>query len=237
MASVLHYDGPMRSAHRSSIPVSCLLFAAIVALLGATHCGGDAKTGVGATAGSSGSAGTVSVGTGGTGGSSGSGSAGASSACGGAHSTPVGRPTAPACAPTPVGTADAGARACSVDGDCADAGPDTHCLGGTCVFDPCLADSDCPSGQACRCSNQLRGDVGAGNSCVLTGCRVDADCGPSGTCSPDASGYCGAVDGYYCHTAADTCNSDADCCGGTRRCGYQQELGHWACTAIVVCSG
>ncbi len=239
----------MPSARCSSTPTLLVLSVATVALIGSTHCGGESKTDLGSTAGSKsggdagsagsatngGSAGAVAAGASGSGGSSGSASAGASNSCGGSHSMPVGRPTAPACAPTPAGTTTV-ARTCSADGDCADAGL-SHCLAGKCGLDQCLIDSDCASGQACRCSNQVRGDALLGNSCVPTGCRVDADCGPSGSCSPDSSGYCGSVDGYQCHSAADTCNSDTDCCGSTPRCGYQPALGHWACAAIVVCSG
>jgi len=245
----------MPSAHRST-PVSFLLIAASFALVGATHCGGDAKSDGGTSAGSSqgggagkagsssnnnagsgDSGGVVSAGAGGTVGSAGSGPAGSPNACGGSRSMPVGRPTASACAATSFGTPNATARACAVDGDCADAGADTRCLGGKCGFDQCLVDADCASGQACRCSNQQRGNALGGNSCVPTGCRVDADCGPRGTCSPDTSGHCGSLGGDQCHSAADACNSDADCCGSTPRCGYQPELGHWACAAIIVCNG
>ena len=245
----------MTNAHRSSIPASFMLFAASVALVGATRCGGEAKSDLGAaagtsqgggaaTAGGSGTTGGGSHNVGGAGpvgggpiGSSGSDSAGSPSACGGSPSLPVGRPKAPSCAATPVDTPGPSAHACTVDGDCADAGADARCLGSKCGFDQCLVDSDCPSGQACRCSNQLRGNVFAGNSCVPTGCRVDADCRPNGTCSPDTSGRCGSLSGYQCHSASDTCNSDADCCGSTPRCGYQPELGHWACSAVILCNG
>jgi hypothetical protein len=235
--------------------------AASVALIGATHCGGDAKSDVGAPAGSSqgggtgkagssstgggsasnggsaSSAGAVSTGAGGALGGSGSGSAGSPSACGGARSAPVGRPTASACPVTSPNTPNASPHACVTDSDCADAGALPRCLSGTCGFDQCLVDSDCPSGQACGCSDQQGGNIIHTNSCVPAGCRVDADCGTNGTCSPDASARCGSLSGYQCHAAADTCNSDADCCGSTPRCGYQPELGHWACAAIAVCNG
>jgi hypothetical protein len=260
VASILRYYERMRSAPRSSIPASLVLLAASFALVGATRCGGSAKSdlgttagsnqggdaaaGVGTSGGSASSAGAVSAGPGGTGGGSGSGNAGSPSSCGGASSTPVGRPIALACAPTVVANGTLGQpgeiahpQACAVDGDCADAGQDAHCLSGKCDFDQCLGDSDCSSGQTCICASQLRGNAGRGNACISSGCRVDADCGANGACSPDDSGYCGSVTGYRCHTAADACNSNADCCGSTPRCGYQAELGHWACAAVIGCSG
>ena len=212
-----------------------------VALVGATHCGGEAKSDVGVAAGagtpSTGGAGPVEAGAGGTVSSSGSGSAGSPASCGGSHSLPAGRPKALACAATPPDTPGASAPACSTDDDCGDGGEASFCLGSKCGLDQCLVDSDCPSGQACRCSDQQGGNIGHTNSCVPTGCRGDADCGTSGKCSPDTSGFCGSLTGYQCHSAADTCSSDADCCGDTLRCGYQPELAHWACVAAIRCNG
>ncbi|HWZ88899.1 MAG TPA: hypothetical protein VNW92_08615, partial [Polyangiaceae bacterium] len=162
-------------------------------------------------------------------GSSGSGS------CGGPRSTPVGRPQEVAC-PASVGGVDAGA--CTTDTECTALGIGyNYCRDGACTRDQCATDTDCASGQACRCWNQVRGNALFGNACTVTGCRVDADCGPKGTCSPDSTGYCGSFTGYYCHTAADACNSDADCCGSTPRCGYQPQLGHWVCGELTVCTG
>jgi hypothetical protein len=233
----------MTRALRSRLPVSLALPLAWFTLLGATHCGGEAQSTAGANAGGSGSdgaghAGETGVVSGGDSGMTGSAGAGAStSACHSPLSTPVGRPQAVACAATALGALVASSSTCTIDSDCSDAGSDMQCLRGKCSIDGCLADSDCPSGNACQCSSQLRGDVESGNSCVPTGCRVDADCGPGGACSPDTSGHCGSVVGYQCHSAADTCHSDADCCGNTPQCGYQPELAHWACAAITVCSG
>jgi hypothetical protein len=214
----------MTTALRSRLPISLLLASAWFALLGATHCGGEAQ-----------SAGVANAGAGTTG-SSGSGAAGSPSACRGPLSTPVGRPQAVACPATAI-VAPVVSPACSADSDCADAGFN-RCMLGKCSPDECLTDSDCPSDNTCSCSGQLRGNVrGRGNSCLPTGCHVDADCGPGGACSPSTSGRCGSLTGYQCHSAADTCHSDADCCGNTPQCGYQPELGHWTCAAITVCNG
>jgi hypothetical protein len=253
----------MPSASRSSISVSFRRLGVGVALLAATGCGGEAKGELGTPAGSSqaGAAGTAggssavggsagvggaaaSAGVGGAAGSAGS-TAAAGSACGSPLSTPVGRPTASACTATSFPTPNPNAPACTGDGDCADAGAASYCLGDQCGLDQCLVDSDCPSGQACRCANQQGGNALHRNSCVPTGCRVDADCGPGGTCSPDISGFCSSLTGYQCHSSLDTCHSDADCCDNTpdtppdarRRCGYQPELGHWACAALLLCNG
>jgi hypothetical protein len=236
----------MTKALRSKLPISVLLAAAWFALLGATHCGGEAQSAgvANAGAGMSGSSGSGSGAAGS--GAAGSGAAGSPSACHSPLSTPVGRPHAVACPATAV-VPPVASTACSADSDCAGAaeagmgGADagfSRCLLGKCSLDECLTDSDCPSGNACRCSDQLRGNVVSdNNTCMPAECRVDADCGPGGACSPDTSGRCGSLVGYQCHSAADSCHSDADCCGDTAQCSYQPELGHWACAAFTVCNG
>jgi len=210
----------MTIALRSRPPVTLLLMAAWLALLGATHCGGDAQTagGAGASAGTAGAGAGAGAGTGGG---------------GGPLSTPVGRPEAAACSTTTTDGGVAGlGGACTADSDCA-----ALCFQGKCGHDECLTDSDCPADNTCRCSNQLGGNAVLGNRCVPTGCHVDADCGPAGVCSPDNSGRCGTLLGYECHSAQDTCHSAADCGGDTPRCNYQPELRYWACSAITVCNG
>ena len=217
----------MTTVLRSRLRSSVLLSAAWLALLGATHCGGESSSVAGASAGNTGSAGSSTAGAVGTAG-----------ACHGPPlSTPVGRPQAVACPATAVGAPVAGSGSCNVDADCSDGGFGLRCFRGTCGVDECLTDADCPSGSACRCSSELRGNAAGGNSCVPAACRVDADCGPAGVCSPDTSGHCGSLVGYRCHSAADSCHSDADCCGNTAQCGYQPELGYWACAALTVCNG
>src|SRR5262249_2411601 len=130
------------------------------------------------------------------------------------------------------------AAACSSDADCRDGGPlRAFCHDGTCRVDQCLADSECATGQVCFCA-PTRGTGLHFNYCQDSPCAVDAACGPGGVCSPSYAGGCGVLDAYYCHTAADTCQTDADCCvGNTQRCSYQPMLGHWACQAAIVCNG
>jgi len=163
---------------------------------------------------------------------------GPTSHCDGATSSLVSRPQAIACAATNfIGGADGGPIACTVDADCQEAGIGLYCRKGACSPDACLVDGDCPTGEACGCSNMFRGNIAQANRCVMSSCRVDADCGPGGVCSPSFSARCGGLAGFYCHSAADSCQTDTDCCGSTPQCRYQPTLGHWACQAIVVCNG
>jgi len=163
---------------------------------------------------------------------------GGQAACGGAKSTSQGRPVAVACTPVPADlTPDAGSLSCSTDADCAAIDAFEHCFHGKCGADQCLSDTDCSNGDVCRCWTDQRGNAIFGNSCVPAGCRVDADCGPGGSCSPTFGNPCRTVTGYQCHSAADTCHSNGDCCGDTPVCDYQPELGHFACQAITVCNG
>jgi len=134
--------------------------------------------------------------------------------------------------------------ACTSFADCQDAGApiDTYqaCLGGKCSIDQCLTDSDCPTGEACGCADSFGGNAYHFNECVPTQCRIDSDCGAGFTCSPSNAGYCSSLTGFYCHSAADTCATSADCCPGSNlylQCVYQPALGHFACQAGAVCSG
>jgi len=66
--------------------------------------------------------------------------------------------------------------------------------------------------------------------CVPSNCQVDSDCGPQGYCSPSVGGYCGAFDGYYCHTNGDTCvNAATDCGDCASACVYAPTVGHFVC--------
>ncbi len=160
-------------------------------------------------------------------------------------SPPVARPPA-ACSVYPVQSfGDAGpGPACKTLADCPNAGvpgvpffgPYNGCLAGQCAVDQCLTDTECPTGQACRC-NSFQDHV----SRCITGCRADTDCGAGFVCSP-SYGSCSDVIGFYCHSAADTCAADADCCSGTTsslsHCAYSPELGHFTCQAAPqACSG
>jgi len=128
--------------------------------------------------------------------------------------------------------------ACTTPADCGSAGAVFHgCLGRTCSFDECLTDADCPDGQACGCADQFGGNALHYNACVPAQCRIDSDCGQGGLCSPSGNSYCGSLTGYYCHSPADTCTTDADCCEPTPRCFYTPALGHFACQAQTICGG
>jgi hypothetical protein len=108
-------------------------------------------------------------------------------------------------------------------------------LQGTCTYDQCLTDDDCPSGDACGCADQFYGTMRqyfGQNFCVHTACHIDADCGPGGYCSPAIDMYCGSITGYRCLKPEDTCGSSADCgdpTGAQCRCEYVTELDHWQC--------
>jgi hypothetical protein len=162
---------------------------------------------------------------------------------GGSLSLPGSRPTALACPATPnYSTAGPADVSCATLADCQDAGPAAYfqaCRGGKCAIDPCLTDSECPSGDVCVCATEIGGGNAIHtNACVPAQCRVNADCGRSvGLCSP-TRGYCGGVLGYYCHSAADSCITDADCCDASNpSCQYQPALGHFACQAAIGCNG
>jgi hypothetical protein len=174
----------------------------------------------------------------------------AQSQCGSA-ALPGDRPQAPTCPATALGAGfDAGVVSCTTLADCQDAGAITGppgkiplqftaCLAGRCSVDACLTDDDCASGQACGCSATVaNANHLLTNACVVAQCRVDADCGKGGICSPSPTSSCGGLSGLYCHSAADTCTTDADCCDATKpSCLYQQTLGHFACQAPLGCNG
>jgi hypothetical protein len=197
--------------------------------------GGQSRGGVAGKSGTSGGSGGVA----GKQGVSGVGGTGQVNDCGvKALSKPQGRPENNACPQSPLAKnyPDAGSMACSQAADCTL----RQCLHGKCSADECVIDSDCSTGSACGCAADYYGGNGVhGNPCVMAQCRVDVDCGPvgSGFCSPSFGERCGGLTGYFCHSSADTCNTDADCCGSTPACRYQSTLGHWACQSIIACNG
>lgn len=100
-----------------------------------------------------------------------------------------------------------------------------------------MHDTDCATGLTCACHGSPY-THGAGNTCVPGNCRVDADCGSGGYCSPsDAPMSCGALGGYYCHTAADQCIDDTDCPSsqGPQVCAYSTSTGRWECQMQGLC--
>lgn len=101
--------------------------------------------------------------------------------------------------------------------------------------DECLADTDCSGGGVCSCAgNTFEYAHTTRNICVPANCRTDADCG-SEVCSPsngDGGPFYG-VQGYYCHTGADTCGNDSDCgtnsSGQRGYCMFSAQVNHWTC--------
>jgi hypothetical protein len=143
---------------------------------------------------------------------------------------------------------------CSSDSQCT-SGADGRCFPngglvggpGGCSYDQCLTDSDCPSGAPCVCRTSASDN--SANVCDPGGnCVLDSDCGSGGYCSPSGGacadfGFAGGQ-GYYCHTASDTCINDADCsvvldagggCPVLQSCAYDTQAQHWACIAEHCC--
>lgn len=179
------------------------------------------------------------------------------------------RATAQACAAGDA-TPDAGSS-CSSDADCVPDGGTgltllRTCLHGRCRSDECLVDSDCGNTGLCACARFASptgsggsggaggsnapvaggqsGAAGAGafarNICLPGNCRVDSDCGTNGYCVA-SFGPCGGIDGYYCHTANDSCmNASEDCppasCGGRPLCTYSPAAAAFTCKTQT-CAG
>jgi hypothetical protein len=125
------------------------------------------------------------------------------------------------------------------NGRCGHAGGPAGCQ---CSYDACTQDTDCPTSQTCACHGSPYIDFGS--TCVQGNCRVDADCGSGGFCSPSApaGGWCGNVDGYYCHTPNDLCINDSDCPAGNGPsgfgdgfCEYSKTNHRWECQKVAVC--
>jgi hypothetical protein len=107
--------------------------------------------------------------------------------------------------------------------------------------DECLVDGDCANGGVCSCAPNTREYAGSSrNICVPANCHIDAECGPGGSCSPTVSPSCGGfygVQGYYCHTPADSCTVDSECRGSQQgNCTFAPQTGHWACS-FGFCAG
>ena len=155
--------------------------------------------------------------------------------------SPGGRPTAGMCAPStnlPPPTGDGGLTSCTTDADCTSDAFYHYCRAGKCEPDQCFTDSDCPSGQACACSNEFVGNGVRANSCVMAQCHVDADCGAGEVCSPTEQDLCSSGSPFFaCHSSADKCRVDADCCASAPSCRYQGTVGHWECAPRCTVSG
>jgi hypothetical protein len=241
----------MKSIERNS---SLFILAGIAFVaLGAVGCGSSLTPGTGSggstgTGGWGGDAGGPPTGgTTGSGGVAGSGTGGAAGAptCTAPRSGEVPsehRATAPACKPSnqpPV--PDGGVPSCSTDADCTASASSLYrtCVHGTCAFDQCLTDTDCGSTAVCACSSDYYGGNSAyhPNLCVPANCRLDSDCGAGGYCSP-SRGYCGTFQGFYCHTAVDSCvDPTVDCQScGFNACTYSPAVGAFTCGSSV-CAG
>ncbi|HEY4393032.1 MAG TPA: hypothetical protein VGP64_03170 [Polyangia bacterium] len=238
----------MKPLPRNSAPLVALGIA-FVALAG-VGCGGSlmppgSGTG-GSAAGTTGEGGSLA--TGGTGGTFDGGPGGAGGvppvACTVAKSGEIPsehRATAPACkASNQPPAPDGGVPSCTADADCAanTSSLYRYCVHGACSFDQCLTDTDCGSTGVCACSSDYYGGNAAfhPNFCVTANCRLDSDCGPGGYCSP-SRGYCGTFQGFYCHTAADTCiDATADCAGCGNACVYSPAVAAFTCGSSI-CAG
>jgi hypothetical protein len=133
---------------------------------------------------------------------------------------------------------------CTTDSQCTDGGVNGRCIesnGGAldcyCTYDMCQMDTDCLKGELCVCHGSAYTD-NVGNTCMPGDCRIDSDCGPDGFCSPThGTSGCGAVTGYYCHTAKDTCVNDSDC--GTTSfdvCAWSAAQKRWECQMFTPCA-
>jgi hypothetical protein len=223
---------------------------------GTVGCSGSLTPGSGtggSAAGTTGQGGSFSTGgASGTAGAAGNGTAGA----GGAGGVPPAvctppksgevpsehRATAPACNPsTQPPLPDGGVPSCAADTDCTAlvSGLYRYCVHGQCAFDQCLTDAECGSTGVCACSSDYYGGNLAyhPNFCVPANCRLDSDCGQGGYCSP-SRGTCGTFQGFYCHTAADSCvDSTVDCAGCSgNACVYSPAVAAFTCGSVF-CNG
>jgi hypothetical protein len=90
----------------------------------------------------------------------------------------------------------------------------------------CLKDEDCGSGAVCDCNGTAHG-----GNCVIARCQTDAQCG-SGLLCATVSQICGPAT-FACQLPQDTCNSSADCGGGSSQCSLAFESGYRACSNAV----
>ena len=158
--------------------------------------------------------------------------------CGGSPSVPTGRPQGVCAASTSLYSDPDGGPGCTTLADCPSSIGYKACLQGRCSVDLCLSDGDCPNGQACGCADlYYGGNAMHANACLASQCRVDGDCGAGRFCSASIGPGCGSLDGYYCHSTSDECQTHSDCCSDRPLCRYQPTLGHWACEASFACNG
>ncbi len=144
------------------------------------------------------------------------------------------RPRGPVCPPRHVGGVDydRDRLECMCHEEC-DGGDNGRCYvyGYNCSYDECFTDEDCGPGRLCMCGYGEDGN----HVCVQAGCRTDADCPGGKLCSPTLTAFCpnlSRVVGYYCHTDADECGTDADCALDIANgyCIFDGDLAHWRCS-------
>jgi len=124
---------------------------------------------------------------------------------------------------------------CGAHEDCQDE-PSGLCLGSNggeafcyCAY-PCATDADCDDGTLCLCGIDVD-NVPLVPHCIPTDCDSDADCEEGFSCAlAVGNDGCGWNQRMACHTAQDTCTTNADC-GDTSFSGgcYPNDAGIWEC--------
>ena len=130
-----------------------------------------------------------------------------------------------------------------------------------CLSDACHADSACPSGQMCAClaTGNACVPIVAGGCSVDADCGPCGFCSPSWvekacacmtTTGCNETGWCGVGtadgwqqvpcscsngcgSGYFCHTPADTCETDTDCGDEWTVCAYDFGPQNWSCHGCI----
>lgn len=117
--------------------------------------------------------------------------------------------------PSQGSTCSAGYGECASDDDCT-AAPYGACgyivdVTAACRCEyGCMTDADCGAGQVCMCA-----PLHDGTRCVDADCSTDADCDPGYRCTLSLGvGLDLRWPSVRCHSAADECQSDADCPDG-----------------------
>jgi hypothetical protein len=91
-----------------------------------------------------------------------------------------------------------------------------------CAYNECDVGSDCGPAARCECFGVRQ--------CIPASCFADSECEAGHRCEPTLALVCGNLNapvGYHCHSAADECQSDADC--GNLSCVFDPEVSRWAC--------
>lgn len=102
----------------------------------------------------------------------------------------------------------------------------------------CQAEEDCGMDEKCLCAaavaNNSGGQTGFANwsVCIEARCSQSNDC-PEGEECRAATGISGEPQGAYCTTAADQCDTSADCRGGGY-CSYDRDDARWECARMSV---